>query len=90
MVNFTSTYNLQQYTDTTQTDFDMHCPIGIVWFGFALTLGVIMMVFDGFEIPCALVFCAQRVIETDMEGPLIALLSVGDQVVYDKTADWFA
>ena len=40
-------------------DFYMHGPIGVVRFLFALALRVVMVVFDGFEMSCALVFCAE-------------------------------
>ena len=64
----------------------MHGPIGVVGFLLPLTLGVVMMVFDGFEMPCALVFFAQRVIQADIEGPLVTLLGVGHQVGHNKVA----
>ena len=65
----------------------MHGPIGVVGFLFALALGVVMMVFDGFEMPRALVFFAQRVIQAHIEGPLVALVGVGHQVRHDKVAE---
>jgi hypothetical protein len=42
-----------------QVDFPLHGPIGGVGSLFALTLGVVMMVFDGFEMPGPLVFVVQ-------------------------------
>jgi hypothetical protein len=46
-----------------------------------------MMVFNGFEMPYALIFCAQRVIEAHLQGPMVALVGIGDQVRDDKVAD---
>src|SRR2546427_13229804 len=65
----------------------MHGSIGIVWFLFPLALGVVMMVFDRFEMPGAFVFFVQRVIQAHIEGPRVALLGVGQQVCQDKVAD---
>ena len=65
----------------------MHGPIGVVGFLFALALRVVMMVFDGFEMPGALVFFAQRVIQAHIEGPLVALVGIGHQVRHDKVAE---
>jgi hypothetical protein len=65
----------------------MHGSIGIVWFLFPLALGVVMMVVDGFEMPSALVFFVQRVIQAHLEGPSVTLLGVGHQVCHDKVAD---
>src|SRR6267142_498496 len=65
----------------------MYGPIGVVGFLFALALRVIMMVFDGFEMPCALIFFAQRVIQAHIEGPLAALVGIGHQVGHDKVTD---
>lgn len=65
----------------------MHGSIGIGGFLFPLALGVVMMVFDGFEMPGALVFFVQRVIQAYIEGPRVAVLSVGHQVCHDKVAE---
>ena len=65
----------------------MHGSIGIVWFLFPLALGVVMMVFDRFEMPGAFVFFVQRVIQAHIEGPRVALLGVGQQVCQNKVAD---
>ena len=54
---------------------------------FALALGVVMVVFDGFEMPGALVFCVQQVIETHIEGPIVALASIRHQVCHDKVTN---
>ena len=64
----------------------MDGPVGVRRFLGALTLGVVMMIFDGFEMPRALIFFAQRVIQTDIEGPLAALRGRGHQVLYKKSA----
>ena len=62
----------------------MHGAIGVVGFLFALALRVVMVVFDGFEMPGALVFFVQRVIEAHIEGPIVALAGIGHQVCHDK------
>jgi hypothetical protein len=66
----------------------MHGPIGVVGFLFALALGVVMVVFDGFEMSCALVFCAKRVIQAHIEGPGVYLFGIGHEVLDDKGAEW--
>src|SRR2546425_11757896 len=65
----------------------MYGPIGVVGLLFAWALRVIMMVFAGFEMPVALVFFAQRVIQAHIEGPLVALVGIGLQVGHDKVTD---
>ncbi len=65
----------------------MHGPIGVVGFLFALALGVVMVVVDGFEMPGALVFCVQRVIEAHIEGPIATLVGIGHQVGHDKVTN---
>ena len=66
----------------------MHDAIGVVGFLFALALAVVMMVFDRFEMPGALIFFVQRVIEAHIEGPLVTLVRVGHQVGHDKVTEW--
>jgi hypothetical protein len=46
-----------------EANFHRHGAMGRVGFLFALALCVVMVVFDGFEMPGALVFFVQRVIE---------------------------
>src|SRR2546425_4482021 len=65
----------------------MHSPIGVIGFLFALALGVVMVVFDGFEMPGALVFCAQRVIQAYIEGPMVTLVGVSHHVCHNKVAE---
>jgi hypothetical protein len=69
-----------------QADCHMHGPIGGVGCVFPLPLGVVMMVFDGFEMPCPLVLCAQRVIQAHGEGPMVVLLGIGHQVGQNTVA----
>ncbi len=69
-----------------QADFHMDGPVRVDRFLGALTLGVVMMLFDGFEMPRALIFFAQRVIQADIEGPLAALRGIGHQVLHNKLA----
>ena len=45
-----------------------------------------MMIFDRFEMPRALIFFAQRVIQADIEGPLAALRGIGHHVLHNKLA----
>src|SRR2546428_5115161 len=65
----------------------MHSPIGVIGFLFALALGVVMVVFDGFEMPGGLVFGAQRVIQAHREGPMVTLVGVSHQVCHNKVAE---
>ena len=69
-----------------EADFEMHGAIGVVGFLRPLAFGVVVMVVDGFEMPCPLVFCAQRVIQAHIEGPCIGLGGVGDAVRHSKMA----
>ena len=65
-------------------NFHRHGAIGIGGFLFALALGVVMVVCDGFEMPGALVFFVQRVSETHIEGPMVALAGLSHQVCHEK------
>ena len=65
----------------------MHSPIRVVGFLFAWALGVVMVVFDGFEMSCALVFFAERVIQAHLEGPGVYLFGIGHDVLDDKGAE---
>ena len=66
----------------------MHGAIGVVGFLLPLAFGVVVMVVYGFEMPCPLVFCAQRVIQAHIEGPCVGLGGVGDAVRHSKMAYW--
>ena len=65
----------------------MHGAMGGGGLLFALALGVGMGVFDRCEMPGALVFVVQRVIQTPLEGPLVMLVSVGHQVCHDTVTE---
>ena len=61
--------------------------IGVIRFLFALTLGVVMVVFDGFQMSGALIFFAQRIIQAYIESPLIGLVSICHQIRHQKVAE---
>ncbi len=65
----------------------MHRPIGVVGGLFPRALGVVMMLFDRFEMACPLIFFIQGVIQTHIESPLVALLSRVHQVSHDKVTE---
>jgi hypothetical protein len=48
---------------------------------------MVVMGGHGFQMSRVLVFCAQRVIQAHIEGPLIGLVGVGYQVCHDKVAE---
>ena len=65
----------------------MHGAIGVVRVFLPLTLGVVMMVCDRFQMPRSLVFLPQRVIEAHIQRPLLGFVGVGHQVRHRKVAD---
>src|SRR5262245_22854742 len=65
----------------------MHSSVRVVGFLWALALGVVMVVFDGFEMPGPLVFFVYPVIQGNIMGPLVTLVGVGDQVGHDKVTN---
>ena len=65
----------------------MHGAIRVVGVFLALTLGMVMMVGDSFEMARPLVFLPQRVIEADIERPLMGFVGVGHQVCHRQMAD---
>ena len=65
----------------------MHGSIGVGGMLFALALGVVMVVFDGFEMASALIFCTQRIVQTHIERALVGLVSVSHHIRYDKMAE---
>jgi hypothetical protein len=65
----------------------MYGALGVIRFLFALALGVVMMVFDGFEMSGTLVFFAQRIIQAHIESPLVGLVSISHQIRHDKVAE---
>ena len=67
--------------------FDMHGAIGVVGVFLPLTLGVVVMVCDRFQMPRPLVFLPQRVIEAHIECPILSFVGVGHQVCHRKVAD---
>ena len=67
--------------------FDMHGAIGVVGVFLPLTLGVVVMVCDRFQMPRPLVFLPQRVIEAHIQRPVMDFVGVGDQVRHRKVAD---
>ena len=68
----------------------MHGAIGVGGVFLPLTLGVVVMGFDCFQMPRPLVFLPQRVIEAHVKRPLMGFVSVGHQVGHRKVADWRA
>jgi len=65
----------------------MHGAIGVVGVLLALAFGVVVMLGHGFHMPCVLVCCAQRILQTDIECPLVGLVGVGDKVRDRKEAE---
>jgi len=70
-----------------EADLDMHGAIGGGGVFLSLTLGVVVMVCDRFQMPRPLVFLPQRVIEADLERPIMGFVGVGHQVCHRKMAD---
>ena len=65
----------------------MHRAVGVARVLLALTLVMVVMIFDRFEMARALVFCASGVIEAHIECPLVGLGGVGDKVRDGKAAE---
>ena len=65
----------------------MHGAIGVVGVFLSLTLGVVVMVFDRFQMPRPLVFLPQRFIEADIERLIMRFVGVCYQVCHRKMSD---
>jgi hypothetical protein len=69
-----------------ETDLNRYGPSGVVRARLPRPRGVVMMVCDGFEMPCAPVLFAQRVIQADLERPMVTLVGVSHQVCHETVA----